>query len=98
MQSNILGKRHGQVKAQSQIAVALLEAVNLLFGLTAALGKQNLGIFDGRGVQRRKAVQTVSGAKDLYHSLKLHLLSGQKLHKTGQSPGFDSFHKITSVN
>ena len=75
-----------------------MEAVDLLFGLTAALGKEDLGVLDSGGVQRRKAVKTVGLAEDLGHPLKLHLLSGQKLHKTGQRPGFDSFHKITSVN
>ena len=43
VQRHILGQRYGQVKAQGQVAVALGEAVDLLLGLAAALGQQDLG-------------------------------------------------------
>ena len=93
VQGNILCQRHGQVKTQSQIAVALLETVDLLLSLAAALGQQNLGIFNHRGIQSSKAVQGIGIPQHLHHTLHLSLLLRQQFHKTGQSPGLDSFHK-----
>ena len=52
VQGHILGQRHGEIKAEGQVGVALGEAVNLLLRLAAALGQQHLGRLDGRGVQR----------------------------------------------
>jgi len=66
-----------QVKPQSQIAVALLKTVDLLFGLAAALGQQNLGILDGGSVQRRKAVQAVGIPEQLHHLFHFLLLLGE---------------------
>ena len=59
VQGHVLGQRHGQVKAQGQVAVALLEAVDLLFRLAAALGQQDLGGLDDGGVQGGEAVEGV---------------------------------------
>ena len=92
VQCHILCQRHRQVKPQCQVAVALGEAVDLLFRLAAALGQQNLGILNGRGVQRGKAVGGVGGAQDFQHFFKADLLGRQQLHKAGQSPGLDNFH------
>ena len=92
VQRHILGKGHCQIEPQRQIAVAFLEAVDLLLGLAAALCQKDLGILDSRGVQRRKAVHGVGLAQDFHHALQLLLLLGQQLHKTGQRPGSDSFH------
>ena len=91
---HIFGKRHGQVKPQRQVAVALLEAVDLLFGFAAALGQQNLGILDDGSVQRGKAVGAIGAAQHAEHPLKLSLLSRQQLHKTGQCPGFYNTHVV----
>ena len=96
VQSNILCQRHGQVKTQSQIAVALLEAVNLLLGFAAALGQQDLGILDNRGVQRCKTVGSVGLAQNFGHFLKTDLLGRQQLHETGQCPGLNNLHILLS--
>ena len=42
VQRHILGQGDGQIKAQGKIRIALLEAVDLLLGLAAALGQQDL--------------------------------------------------------
>jgi hypothetical protein len=39
VQGHILGQRHSQVKAQAQVGVALGKTVDLLFGVTATLGR-----------------------------------------------------------
>ena len=87
MQGHILGQGHRQVKPQGQIGVALLEAVDLLFGFAAALGQQHLAGLDGRGVQGSEAVSAVGGAQDLHHPLHLLLRGRQQLHEAGESPG-----------
>ena len=51
---DVLRQRHREVKTQGEIAVALREAVDLLFRLAAALGQQHLGRFDGGRVERVK--------------------------------------------
>ena len=56
MEGHILGQGHRQVKAEGEVAVALLEAVDLLFRLAAGLGQQHLAGFDNGGIQRREAV------------------------------------------
>ena len=56
VKGHILGQRHRQVKAEGEVAVALLEAVDLLFRLAAGLGQQHLAGFDNGGIQRREAV------------------------------------------
>ena len=93
MQGHILGKGHRQVKPEGQVAVALGEAVNLLFGFAAALGEENLGILDGGGVQGGEAVGGVGIPENLRHFFKLDLLVRQQLHKAGQGAGFDDLHK-----
>ena len=80
---NILCQRNGQVKAQGQVAVALGEAVDLLFSLAAALGKQYLGGLDQRGIQRIEAVQRIGFAQYLHDALHLHLRCRKQLHKAG---------------
>ena len=83
MLGDVLRQRHGQVKAQGQVAVALGKAVDLLLGFAAALGKQHLGGLDQRRVQRIKAVQRVGFAQHLHDALHLHLRRGEQLHKAG---------------
>ncbi len=92
VKSHIFGQGHGQVEAQSQVAVALGKAVDLLLGLAAALGKENLGILDDRGVQGGEAVGGVSRAQNFQHFLKANLLAGEQLQEAGQSTGLDDFH------
>ena len=92
VQGNVFCQRHRQVEAQSKVAVALGEAVDLFFRLSAALGKQNLGILDHRGVQRCEAVGGVGLAQNLRHAVKFQLLFRQQLHKAGQCPGLDDLH------
>ena len=94
VQGHILGQGHRQVKPQGQIGVALLEAVDLLFGFAAALGQQHLAGLDGRGVQGSEAVSAVGGAQDLHHPLHLLLRGRQQLHEAGESPGGHSCHGV----
>ena len=56
MEGHILGQGHRQVKAEGEVAVALLEAVDLLFGLAAGFGQQHLTGLDDGGIQGREAV------------------------------------------
>ena len=83
MLGNILCQRYGQIESQGQIAVALGEAVDLLFSLAAALGKQYLGGLDQRGIQRIEAVQRIGFAQYLHDALHLHLRCRKQLHKAG---------------
>ena len=92
MQRHIFGQGHRQVKAQGQIAVALLEAVDLLLCLAAALGQQDLGVLDDGGVQGREAVEAVGVPEHLHKPLHLHLPFRQELHEAGQGAGFDLVH------
>ena len=96
MQRHIFRQGDRQIKAQGQVAVPLFKAVDLLFGLAAALGQQNLRRFDHRRVQRGKAIETVIFPQDLQKALHLHLPLGQKLHKARQGAGLDLLHKIDS--
>ena len=80
---NILCQRYGQIESQGQIAVALGEAVDLLFSLAAALGEQYLGGLDQRGIQRIEAVQRIGFAQYLHDALHLHLRCRKQLHKAG---------------
>ena len=93
VQGDVFCQRDGQIEAQGQIAVALLEAVDLLFSLAAALGKQNLGILDGGGVQGGKTIGGIGAAENIHHGFKTNLLVGQQLHEAGQGPGLDNFHR-----
>ncbi len=92
VQGDVFCQRHRQVEAQGKIAVALGEAVDLLFRFAAALGKQDLGVLDHRSVQGGKAVGGVCLAQDLRHAVKFQLLFRQQLHKAGQRPGLDDLH------
>ena len=84
MAGNVLCKRHREVEAQRKVAVALGEAVYLLFGLAAALCKQDLRRLDYRGVERREAVDGIAFSERRHHALHLHLLRRQQLHKPGK--------------
>ena len=95
VQSHILGQRHRQIKAEGEVAVAFLKAVNLLFRFAAGLGQQHLAGFNHRGVQRREAVQGIGFAEDLHNALHLLLGRGQKLHEAGQRPGGHFSHSFT---
>ena len=92
VEGHILGQRHRQVKPQGQIGVALLEAVDLLLRLAAALGQQHLAGLDDGGIQRCEAVESVGLAEDVHHPLQLLLRGGQQFHKAGQRPGGDLCH------
>ena len=95
MEGHILGQGHRQVKAEGEVAVALLEAVDLLFRLAAGLGQQHLAGFDDGGVQGREAIQGIGLAKHLHDALHLLLGRREKLHKAGQRPGGHFCHKNT---
>ena len=83
VQRDVFCQRHSQVKAKGQVAVALLEAVDLLFRLAAALGEQHVGRLDRGRVERRKAVEAVRPAQNLHHGLHLCLRRRQQLHEAG---------------
>ena len=97
MQGDIFCQRNGVVEAQGQIGVALLEAINLLFRLTAALGQQDLGRLDDGRVDGRKAVKGEVLPQDLQHTLELLLRRRQQLHKAGERAGFQFFHSRSSL-
>ena len=92
MEGHVLGQGDGQVEPQGQVIVPLGEAVDLLLGLPAALGQQDLRRLDDGGVQGGEAVEGVGLPEAGKHPLELGLGSGEQLHKTGQSPGFHTFH------
>ena len=75
MRRDVFRQRHGQVKAQRKVAVALGEAVYLLLGLAAALGQKHLGGLYNGSVERGEAVDGIGLAQDAHHALKLHLRS-----------------------
>ena len=81
MEGHILGQGYGQVKPQGQVGIALLEAVDLLFGLPAALGQQYLAGLDDRGVQGGEAIEGVGFPQNLHHPFHLLLRLRQQLHK-----------------
>ena len=87
VEGHILGQGHRQVKAQGQVGVALLEAVDLLLGLAAALGQQHLAGLDDRGIQGGEAVEGVGFAQNFHHPLHLLLGLRQQLHKAGEGAG-----------
>ena len=97
MQSDVFCQRNGVVEAQCQIGVALLEAVNLLFRLTAALGQQDFGRLDDGRVDGREAVEGEVLPQDLQHTLELLLRRRQQLHKAGERAGFQFFHSRSSL-
>ena len=83
MQGNVLCQRHRQVEAQGEVAVALGEAVDLLFRFAAALGEQHVARFDDGGVERGKAIHAVGRAQHLQKAFHLRLRRGKQLHKAG---------------
>ena len=87
VQGHVLGQRHRQVKPQGQVGVALLEAVDLLFGFAAALCQQHVAGLNDGGVQGGEAVQGVGAAQHLHDALHLLLRRGEEFHKAGQCPG-----------
>ena len=97
MEGHIFGQGDGEIKPKGQVAVPLGEAVDLFLRLAAAFGQEDLRRFNDGGVQRGEAVEGIGGAEGLQHPLKLGLPGGQELHKTGQGPGFDAFHRLFSL-
>ena len=92
VEGHVFGQGHRQVKAEGQVGVPLLEAVDLLLGLAAALGQQHLAGLDGGGVQGGEAVEGVALPEDGHHAVKEHLIRRQQLHEAGQGAGLDTFH------
>ena len=90
---HILGQGNGQVKAQGQVGVALLKAVDLLLRLAAALGQQHLAGLDDGGIQGGEAVQGIGLAQNGHHAVELDLAGGHQFHKAGQGPGLNLTHK-----
>ena len=97
VKGHIFGQGHGEIKAESQIAVPLLEAVDLLFGVAAALGQQHFGGLDHRCVQAGEAIQLIALAQNVHHPVHLGLPVRQKLHKTGKGAGFHFAHSPSPV-
>ena len=96
VQGHVLGQRHRQVKAQAQVAVALLEAVDLLFRLAAGLGQQHVAGLDDGGIQGSEAVEGIGAPEDLHDALHLLLGCRQQFHKAGQRPGGHFCHDDNS--
>jgi hypothetical protein len=50
-------QRHRQIEAHRDVAAAaVLEPIELLVGLVSALAEQDLGVFEGRGIDRAEPV------------------------------------------
>ena len=96
MEGHIFCQGDRQVKAEGQVRVPLLKAVDLLFRLPAALGEQDLGVLDDGGVQGGEAVALIDLAQHRHHALHFYLLFRQQLHETGQGPGTNDLHKNAS--
>jgi hypothetical protein len=96
VEGHILCQGDRQVEPECQIRVALLEAVDLLLRLAAALGQQYLAGLDHRGVQGGKAIEGIGTAEDLHDPLHLLLWSGQQFHKAGQCPWGHFSHRQNS--
>ena len=96
VQCHVLGQRHRQVKAQAQVAVALLKAVDLLFRLAAGLGQQHVAGLDDGGIQGGEAVEGIGAPEDLHDALHLLLGCRQQFHKAGQRPGGHFCHDDNS--
>ena len=92
VQRNILCERYSEIKAQSEIAVALREAVDLFFGLAAALGEKHVGALDDGRVERREAVESVALAQRRHDALHFLLVLRQKLHEAGERVRSDLSH------
>ena len=86
-QGHVFCQRHCQVKAEGEVCVPLLKAVDLFLGLAAALGQKHLAGLDDGGVQRGEAVQGVGVAQGLHHALQLLLGPGEELHEAGEGTG-----------
>ena len=56
MKRHVFCQRDGEVEAKGQVAVSLLEAVDLFFGFAAALGQQHVGCLDRRRIERAEAI------------------------------------------
>ena len=96
MERHILGQGNGQVKAESQVAVTLLEAVDLLLRLTAAFGQQDFGRFNDGGVQGGEAVEGIGLAEGLQDALELPLLPREQLHEAREGAGRCLCHVVIS--
>ena len=92
VQRHVFCQRDGEVEAKRQIAVSLLETVDLLFCFAAALCQQHVGCFNRRSVERAEAVQTVRFAQDVHNCLHLRLRRGKQLHKPGERVRSDLCH------
>ena len=85
------------VKAQRQIGITLLKAVDLFFRLTTALGQQDVRRLDYRRIDGCKAVKRKGFSQDFQHPLKSLLRCGQQLHEAGEGSRFQFFHCISSL-
>ena len=84
VKGHVLGQGDGEVKAQGQVGIALGKAVDLLLGLAAALGQQNLAGLDEGGVQRGVGIEGEGLPDDGRHAVELNLPGGEQLHKAGE--------------
>ena len=84
MSRYIFCQRYRKVKTQSQITVTLCKTVNLLFGLSPALGEQDFSRLDHRGIKRRETVNGIGIPEHCNHALHFHLVCRKQLHKTGK--------------
>ena len=86
---HIASKRDGQIESQAKVRFALVEAVDLLRGVAAALREKHFRQFDVGSVQRREAVALVGVADDAEQAIELNLLTGQVLGEPAWGSGFD---------
>ena len=90
---HVARERYGQVKAERKIVIALIETVDLLFGLAARLCEEDLGKLDDRRIQREKAEAFVDAADLIVHIVKKDLVGRKQFHEAGQNSGSHFFHR-----
>ena len=92
------GKRDGQVKSHRHIAIAAIsKAIHLLVRLFASFSRQNLGIFERRGINRTEPVTAKYAPGSFHQSLTYEhdfrkeiskALEGSRLNQIRQSGSF----------
>ena len=96
VQGDVFCQRHGQIKAQRQVAIALLKAVDLLFGFAAALGEEHVRRLDDGRIQGSKAIEGIGFPQNGHHPFHLLLRTGKQFHKARKRVGFGLLHSVAS--
>ena len=83
-------QRDGQVEAQRDVAAAIvLEAVELLVALVAALAEQDLGVLERRRIDRAEAERAIDASSGLDQALTRDHRAGQVIAEALEGPRLD---------